>query len=180
MKIRKIFIITFFLSTLIFSLLAVNYEQLSNLEFSLTQLFKQKPKPPKKVVPKVLAVDQLGKEILQYTNQFRIENKLQQLEWNQKLANLAKKHSKNMALKKVAFGHDGFNDRIKKFPLPYKRAAENVFMAIANNIAKKAVDSWKNSPGHRKNLLGNYNYCGIGSYQDSKGYWYITQIFALF
>lgn len=188
MNIRKTVIFTF-LSIFIFNLLAVEYKQLSNLEFSLAQLFHKNPKPTKKmvpkksekkIVPKVEPIDSIGKQILQYSNQFRLENKLKKLEWNQKIADLAKEHSKNMALKKVKFGHDGFNDRIKRFPFPYKGAAENVFMGISDNIAKKAVDSWKNSPGHRKNLLGNYNYCGIEAYQDSKGYWYITQIFALF
>lgn len=85
-----------------------------------------------------------------------------------------------MAEKKVAFGHDGFNDRAKRYPFPSRGAGENVaYTNDPDDIANKVVNGWINSPGHRKNLLGNFNVCSIGVYKNSEGFWYLTQLFGL-
>jgi len=93
---------------------------------------------------------------------------------------IGREHSMNMGEGRVAFGHDGFNDRFRRFPIRYVRGgAENVAMSHGmGDPGKVAVDGWINSPGHRKNLLGHFNYMGIGVYQNSKGAWYFTQLFA--
>lgn len=115
------------------------------------------------------------------TNQFRSKKGLPKFAWNQKIAEIARKHSMDMALKRVEFGHDGFDERMNNFPGHSTAAAENVFMGnYKNDIATIAVDSWIKSPGHLKNLMGKYNVCGIGVYQNSEGYWYFTQLFALY
>lgn len=79
---------------------------------------------------------------------------------------------------KVLFGHQGFDDRVRQYPFRSKSAAENVAMnqGVAE-IARVAVDGWIQSPGHRKNLLSKMTWCGIGVYQNSKGAWYLTQLF---
>lgn len=127
-------------------------------------------------------LDNIGKEALKYTNEFRAKYGLPPLKWHQALCNIAKVHSKNMADKKVPFGHDGFNDRIRQYPFLSQSAAENVATNhgySANQVAKISVDGWIDSPGHRKNLLSNHNYCGIGIYQTFDGAYYLTQLFAL-
>ena len=53
--------------------------------------------------------------------------------------------------------------------------AENV--AYGANTAREVVTLWKNSPGHRRNMLGNFKYIGIGTAKDSKGQIYYTEIF---
>lgn len=135
---------------------------------------RQKPTTPK------TAQNDIGRLALQYTNEFRVKNKLKPLTWNQKVADLATEHSKNMAEGKVPFGHDGFHSRVARYPSRAWGAAENVFMTSSNRqVARDAVNGWIKSPGHRKNLLGNYNTCAIGVYKGQRG-WYATQLFARF
>lgn len=74
-------------------------------------------------------------------------------------------HSKNMAEGTVPFGHDGFNDRMKKVPFFIRSFSENV--AYNHNMGdpcETAVIGWINSPGHRKNLLSESTHCAIGVY----------------
>ena len=85
-----------------------------------------------------------------------------------------------MGEKKVPFGHDGFSGRVKAFPFRSRSAGENVAMSHGiSSVAQTAVNGWIKSPGHRKNLLGNFNYCAIGVYRNSSGAYYLTQLFAL-
>jgi len=87
-------------------------------------------------------------------------------------------HSKNMATGKTAFGHDGFSQRVRTIEQSAGKttaSAENV--AYGSLSAKEVVNVWLNSPPHRKNMEGNYNFIGIGSYKDRRGVIYFTQIF---
>jgi uncharacterized protein YkwD len=43
--------------------------------------------------------------------------------------------------------------------------------------AHKVVDGWLHSPGHKKNIEGDYNFTGIGVSKDKNGRIYYTQIF---
>lgn len=43
---------------------------------------------------------------------------------------------------------------------------------------QQVVDGWIESPGHRKNLLGDWNFCTIAGYKNAAGLWYFTQLFA--
>jgi len=127
-------------------------------------------------------MDQLGKEMLKYTNEFREKHGLPALKWSQPLADIGKKHSKAMGDKKAPFSHDGFNDRVKAYPQPAAAAAENLAMSSGlGRVARTAVDGWIDSPGHRKNLLHPaMNYCGIGVYRNAGGAYYSTQLFGRF
>eukprot|EP00026_Physarum_polycephalum_P006695 Phypoly_transcript_06746.p1 GENE.Phypoly_transcript_06746~~Phypoly_transcript_06746.p1 ORF type:complete len:441 (+),score=83.84 Phypoly_transcript_06746:99-1421(+) len=99
---------------------------------------------------------QIGKEALELTNRFRKENKLPPLMWHSALCTIGAQHSKNMAEHKVAFGHDGFQERIRQYPMPHRSAAENVAMSKGiSDVANTAVHGWINSTGHRKNLLSH-------------------------
>ena len=115
------------------------------------------------------------------TNEFRASQRLPPLTWNDGLGLIGKGHSEDMGSGKVPFGHQGFNNRFRSFPFPFTRGgAENVAMnAGLADVAKVAVDGWINSPGHRKNMLGNFNYSGIGVVRNTQGAWYLTQLFAL-
>lgn len=48
--------------------------------------------------------------------------------------------------------------------------------ATAEDIAKMFVRMWANSPGHRRNMLGNYKILGVGVTKSGSRY-YATQIF---
>ncbi len=83
-----------------------------------------------------------------------------------------------MANKSVAFGHDGFDNRIDVIISKIGRinaAAENVAYGQMN--ASTVVNGWLRSPGHKKNIEGDYNLTGIGVYKDANGTIYFTQIF---
>lgn len=125
------------------------------------------------------AAIRIGKEALELTNKFRKENKLPPLVWHAALCTIGAQHSKNMAEHKVAFGHDGFQERIRQYPMAHRSAAENVAMSRGlSDVAQTAVNGWINSPGHRKNLVSRSEYCGIGCYEGADGSWYLTQLFA--
>jgi uncharacterized protein YkwD len=115
-------------------------------------------------------------------NQYRANRGLPPLTLNATISEQARNHSRNMASGAVPFSHDGFAQRVQAIAtqIPYRGAAENV----ANNSgygdpATKAVQSWLNSSGHRKNIEGNYNLTGIGVAKNSRGVYYLTQIFVL-
>lgn len=125
-------------------------------------------------------MDAIGKKALELTNEFRKQNGLPPCTWHQALCEIGKVHSKNMSDGKVPFGHQGFDARVKAYPFNARSAAENVAMSRGlSNVAKVAVDGWIDSPGHRKNLLSNNNYCGIGVYRGYNGAYYLTQLFGL-
>ena len=126
--------------------------------------------------------DDIGKECLGLTNQFREKHNLPPLEWDDSIWRIAYVHSKNMGDGIVPFGHKGFNERIKQFNFTYYRACENVFMCQGYSqydIAENAVKGWINSPGHRQNLLSYTSHCAIAVYKNSYGAFYLTQLFAL-
>ena len=120
----------------------------------------------------------MNDSILLYVNQYRRNKKLSALQLDSVIAIVALGHSINMATKKVAFGHDGFEERIQRIireNLKIKASAENV--AFGNLSAKGVVKGWMNSPRHLKNIEGNYTYTGIGVVKDDKGISFFTQIF---
>ena len=53
---------------------------------------------------------------------------------------------------------------------------ENVAYGYPNG--KSAVTAWMNSKGHRANILNSrYRLIAVGAYQDSRGAWYVSQVF---
>jgi uncharacterized protein YkwD len=124
-----------------------------------------------------LLAHEFSKKAFCYTNQFRAKKRLPRLGWHRRAAEIARKHSINMAQHKVPFGHADFDARVEKIT-GAQSVAENVYMANhRGDVAQKAVDGWIKSPGHLKNLVGDYKSCGIGVYKNDEGYWYFTQIF---
>jgi uncharacterized protein YkwD len=118
------------------------------------------------------------KDILFYVNQHRKSLGLGELKMIDVATQQAYKHSKEMATKAVAFSHDGFDNRIEEIKKKIgfiPASAENV--AYGYLSAKAVVEGWLNSPGHKKNIEGNYTLTGIGVANDKSGMIYFTQIF---
>jgi uncharacterized protein YkwD len=116
--------------------------------------------------------------ILYYVNAYRAKHHLAPLKLNETASEEAAQHSRDMANKSVPFGHTQFNQRIKhlyKKLEPCRGGAENVAYYKMN--AKLLVDGWIASPGHRQNIMGNYNVTGIGIAHGKPGWGYFTQIF---
>ena len=123
--------------------------------------------------------DKLKEDVLKYTNQYRKSKGLHTLEMRDDLNAIARKHSEDMASGRTSFGHNGYNQRVVKIKKTVKPCegfvAENV--AYGANNGKEAFDIWKKSSEHRKNMLGDYKYIGIGTARSKKGIIYYTQIF---
>jgi len=118
-------------------------------------------------------------DILNQTNQFRRSQGLNNLIIMKGLNAIARKHSEDMASGRVGFGHEGFGKRnamANKVTKHMHDFAENV--AYGPTTAVAVVNLWKNSPGHRRNMLGHYKYIGIGIAKDKHGRIYYTQVFA--
>ncbi|RYZ20068.1 MAG: CAP domain-containing protein, partial [Chitinophagaceae bacterium] len=54
--------------------------------------------------------------------------------------------------------------------------AENV--AFGASTGEDVVNMWKNSAGHRNNMLGKFSRIGIGVARDKKGQLFYTQVFS--
>jgi uncharacterized protein YkwD len=117
-------------------------------------------------------------DIFRLVNLHRRSMGLKPLQMNALESSLARQHSQNMASGKTPFGHEGFKDRaafLNKKMGPIRLAAENV--ASGQMSAREVVDGWLNSPGHRRNIEGDFKLTGIGLAQGRRGMIYFTQIF---
>jgi uncharacterized protein YkwD len=120
----------------------------------------------------------MEKNILYYINQHRRSIGLSDLIMLEQASQKATEHSMDMAKRKTGFGHEGFDTRVKyiaKNTGAVSAAAENI--AYGQLSAKEVVDGWLHSPGHKRNIEGNYTYTGIGLAKDRDGVIYFTQIF---
>ncbi|MEM8780533.1 MAG: CAP domain-containing protein [Cyanobacteria bacterium P01_G01_bin.49] len=124
----------------------------------------------------------LEAEINQRVNQYRSSKNLPPLKMNAQISYVARQHSQNMARKNATFSHDGFDKRAKTVEktIPYQAFAENLaYLKGYPDLASVAVQGWIDSPGHRKNMEGNFNLTGIGIAKNADGEYYFTQLFLL-
>jgi uncharacterized protein YkwD len=122
--------------------------------------------------------DDMEKDILHYVNADRESKGLKPLKLNSFESSVASEHSKNMASGKTPFGHKGMDARIKKISKelgPLSQAGENV--AVGQMTAREVVEGWLNSPGHKRNIEGDFTLTGIGYAKDKSGAIFFTEIF---
>jgi uncharacterized protein YkwD len=104
--------------------------------------------------------------------------------WDDAIAKVARAHSKDMASGAADFGHDGFRERVNHLRSVmggFQGAGENVLMTTdLTEVPRNAVALWLRSPHHLANIRGDYNYSGLGVWQDKNGVIYFTQIFMKF
>jgi uncharacterized protein YkwD len=102
-------------------------------------------------------------EIHRLVNEERTKAGKQPLQWNDLLAELARKHSADMRDNDY-FSHGNFAQRIRT--VCAGAAGENIFYSYGKDstqIAKAAVTAWMNSPGHKANILSSlYHNEGVG------------------
>ncbi len=124
--------------------------------------------------------DSFAYQVLELTNQQRINAGLSPLAWSEELAAVAAAHSRDMALRGF-FDHtnpDGLSpfDRMKQAGLSYRRAAENI--AAGQRTPEEVVNGWMNSAGHRANILNpQLTHLGVGYYAGGSYGTYWTQCF---
>ncbi len=120
----------------------------------------------------------IEKEIHQLVNEYREQQGLPPMAYNDDIADIAQDHSSNMARGKVRFGHGGFQQRYDAMKATLDgvmAGAENVAYGAAD--AKEAVSLWLRSAGHKKNIQGNFTHTGIGVVRNNDGTLYFTQLF---
>jgi uncharacterized protein YkwD len=121
----------------------------------------------------------ISRQALDGTNRYRASKGLPPCRWHAGIACIAAEHAASMASGAAPFSHDGFNARVSRFPAQ-RGAGENLALSSGiSDVAGTAVDGWIKSPGHEKNLRGNWNVCGIGTARSANGTFYTTQLFAL-
>jgi len=121
-------------------------------------------------------------EILQCTNHLRAEYHLLPLQWHRGLAAIAKQHATAVAEGRAAFSHSGARDRFTALPTKCINIAENLARSegfALEDLPQATVDGWGDSEGHRRNLLGPFDACGIGWATSDAGVIFITQLLAL-
>lgn len=124
------------------------------------------------------SIDAVEKAVYSQVNQYRASKGLPPLTVSVRMSEQARIHSQNMASGKVAFGHQGFQQRVTAVAIPYSSAAENVaYNQGYSEEATAAVQGWIKSTGHRQNMEGNFNLTGIGVATNAKGQYYFTQMF---
>ena len=122
----------------------------------------------------------LEQSVHQQINQYRKSRNLPPLTLNASITEQARLHSEAMASGQVPFGHNGFEGRVKAIAksISYRAAAENVaYNQGYSNPDQQAVQGWLKSPGHLKNIVGDFDLTGIGVTKNAKGEYYFTQIF---
>ncbi len=136
---------------------------------------------------------EIERAVFEYTNIERKKYGLKELKWDEKLSEIAREHSLDMA-------QNNFFDHVNlEGEDPTQRAVRNDYHYlisenigemptgsvegigyVSNNpedVAKAQVNAWMESPGHRMNLLaGQHSWLGVGVAYDGL-YYFLTQDF---
>ncbi|HEY9723499.1 MAG TPA: CAP domain-containing protein [Oscillatoriaceae cyanobacterium] len=121
--------------------------------------------------------------VLQETNAFRTAHGLPALEPDERLVEVARSRSDDMA-KHDYFSHQSPNggdvfSMMHALHIYYALAGENIARnAYGKRAADVAVRGWIDSPGHRANILHpGFGHIGIGIEKDKQGRTYLTEVF---
>ena len=137
--------------------------------------------PPRTESPvrgRSISIINMNADIINLVNEIRQAKRLPPLRILQAASFEAARHSEDMAARRVAFGHDGFNRRAIALANDLSGSSatgENV--AKGKMTAKEVVTAWLKSTAHRANIEGNFTYTGVGVAKDSKGVVYYTELF---
>ena len=153
-----------------------------------------RPLPPQSPIvagPPYAAAEQTTVDLI---NEERRKANLPRLERHFALDRIAQERSRDMATR-AYFSHedpDGGMLPLERLlianDIQYGLAGENIayFLGpkVIDELPRRSVDNWMNSPGHRDNIMEiEYNATGFGiaSAETEEGtVWYLTQIFAAF
>lgn len=140
--------------------------------------------PPDSTLPTASApsapVAVVEAEVHERINRHRASRGLSPLAHDERVAEIARRHSRAMAEGRTPFGHDGFDSRAAELGrlFPVRRMAENVAYDSRPEVAERVVQGWIRSSGHRVNLEGPFDATGVGAARAPDGTWFFTQIFA--
>lgn len=124
----------------------------------------------------------VAKDVWKLVNEYRASKGLPALKMQKALNKIAFDHSYKMATGQVPFSHINFHDRVKLIDqyanIPY-RTAENLYAhkISINKFPYEAIKGWINSPGHKKNMDGQFIHTGLGVCRSASGELFVTQLF---
>ncbi len=132
-------------------------------------------------------LERVSKLIREKTNAFRKEEGRKPVEVNSKLADTVKYFASYMA-RENEYGHtaDGKrpSQRAKEHGYDYCLVAENIAYAFdsrgfsTEKLAEEFFNGWKNSPGHRRNMLDpDVTETAVAIARSETGYYYAVQMF---
>ncbi len=135
----------------------------------------------------VLDIPELELEVFSLVNEERRKGGIKTLEWNDRVARVARNYSKILSIEgfhhKDIEGKDA-GDRLKENRIFYTVAAENLYMLSglnsSINISKNIVDGWMSSPGHRSPIMDRdelFSDGAVGMYCERKTC-YAVMVFA--
>lgn len=130
--------------------------------------------------------NQAAGAVFDQLNQLRRQKGLLELEWSDRLAELATIHSADMAANKF-FDHRGsdgsmVDERADRLHLgAWLGIGENIaFMQNFADPVGTAIEKWLESPSHRNNMLSpQWKETGVGVVVTRDGRYYFTQVFLL-
>jgi len=105
-------------------------------------------------------------EVMELINEYRVNNGLNELKSLDFVSHLCNGHDNNM-IQTSTVSHAGFQYRANIIfnTIESSNVAENIAYNFDN--PNSAVLAWIKSEGHKANLLGDYDYYGIGVVVDS-------------
>lgn len=128
--------------------------------------------------------------VIEMTNAFRVRQKLQDVQPNAQLTQAARAYAAYLA-KSNAFSHtaDGreAGDRVTSIGYQWCQVGENLALNLdsrgfaSRDLAKKSIEGWINSPGHRETMLAPYATeigVGVARAQDKDPKFISVQLFA--
>ncbi|MBD3106851.1 CAP domain-containing protein [Bacillus sp. AGMB 02131] len=116
-------------------------------------------------------------QIFSITNIIRNRFEMNQVEWDEETAEVARLHSLDM-FENGFFAHESpgngsLSDRLESGEISFNGAGENIAAKYVDGVA--AFEGWLNSKGHRDTLLNeDFTRLGVGVYQS-----YFTQNFII-
>lgn len=122
----------------------------------------------------------LEREVFRQVNEYRRSQGLTMLVLDERISEQCRQHAQDMANGTATFSHDGFDQRVDNInqSIPYQAAAENLaYNQGHDDPVKVAVQGWIKSPGHHKNMIGDFELTGVGVARNEKGEYYFNQIF---
>lgn len=123
----------------------------------------------------------LERQVHDLVNAHRQAIGLSPLAYNEEIASVARRHSQDMATGRAGVGHQGVEERRNDLVhvISFKEFAENVGgnSYASSRTAHEAIEGWLKSPGHRRNIEGDFNLTGVGIAQSATGLYFLTQIF---
>ena len=123
----------------------------------------------------------LEREVHALVNQHRQAIGLRLLTYNEEIVKHARRHSQDMASGRGGIDHRGAEERHTALSrsIDFTGFAENVATNnyAGSRTAKEAVRGWLKSPGHRRNIEGNFTLTGVGIARSATGFYFFTHIF---